>query len=466
MGVNFKSVICEFYGMSGAIAGDGVSLFVRDRMFLYQNLLDGFCVLPNARRVESFSFHNHHLWYLQKGDDHIYCDKGVVSEFNSRALAEAYAAVSGKCFGLVFDDEDYKKSYVELVDLNKRVSHKFYGDISLCGYDGERIAGWADEKIVLFKDDFDEQWRYDVADFESLDGLYGYRQKAELYRDFVLVNLGMYKLTGVGKVVALSVADGHEVWTQQYHSDWALSFLVGDRYYVVAEKRLMVLEPETGRVINDKTLEIEGHFNCYPIDNFLVIWCEELAQIRVLDGATLDEIKRLSIPEPYMPIAANKAILAGNRLAIGLRRKSAVMQPVGEALLLLSLTDDNDSIEIEERPALLEMTLKLTGGEKLHVLTISEPDLYRLMRFASIRLFEIGCATGVNAWGPGPMVDKQHKGKFKLVIDPEGLPDDAEQQLNAWARDLEKDFKALALYPGAGKKYPFSIDITLSQSGN
>lgn len=463
MGVNFKAEIFEFFGMLGSVAGVGGELFVRDRLFLYKSLSGDFEILPNARRVESFSFHNGHLWYKNEGDTQIYCDRGAKGNLNSWALAETYASVKGSCFGLV---SNYPNSYRELVNFDKNVAKRFDKKINNCDYNGKQISGWIGQCIVLLTDALDEQWQYDVTDYESLDGLYSYCQKAELYRDLVLVNLGIHKPTGIGKVVALSISDGHVVWSRDYPGDWALSFLVGDRYYVVAEKQLLVLEPETGRVINDKTLEIERHFNCYPIDNFLVVWCEELAQIRILDGATLDEIKLLSIPEPYMPIAANKAVRAGNRLAIGLRRKSAVMQPVGEALLLLSLTDDNDSIEIEERPALLEMTLKLTGGEKLHVLTISEPNLYRLMRFASIRLFEIGCATGVNAWGPGPMVDKQHKGKFKLVIDPEGLPDDAEQQLNAWARDLEKDFKALALYPGAGKKYPFSIDITLSQSGN
>jgi len=450
--VGYTLYMEEFFGMVSLSYMKNSPLIFNDRSFIYRYGNKSLQVLLPNKNVSAYSWHDSDLWYVFS--DEIIC-ASIGGRSGSSAMAECIYSDDNILVGIerpsIFD------TFLSVIDRNTGDIIKKEGDYFKAGSDGINIVVQGMGEYLCFDVGLGLKWVIDSSEFKPLDKYCNRFHKPYLFRNLCIISLG-YRNTDEGEIVGLCIKTGNKLWSYQYRGCWSTYSIAGDDLFLFYSGRLDVLCPIEGIVKRSMLMEYNEPTLFHSFNNELFAIADNAELLDVYDNNTLLKTNSIPYPELYKPTPSRHPIELNDVLYVEMTRRDRMMSPAGEGLLQVTRSSEN-RVEVETRPAMLISEVKATKNEIIYVITISEPDISRLMRFVAIRLFELGCGTGTHDFGPNNPPDKNHKGKFKLVVDPTGLPDNAEVQLTEWASDLEQNFKELAIRPGAGEKYRFTVDV-------
>ena len=265
-----------------------------------------------------------------------------------------------------------------------------------------------------------------------------------------------------GRVVAFNKEDGTEVWQFIYEGYPEFSFLQNDKYYIVLNGNILMLNPLTGELIQTIKLGLGPEVIIVVMDDKILIGENTNKTLNYYSMAQQEIISSRPLPDGFAFCLAGFPHKSNQYSYFELKQDHPILNYGGTGLLAVPNSGELDEIEVEDRLAMPMMITADAKGEKTYVFTVSCDSLDDIRRLAAITLAEYAYTHGEPAGVPVTEIDKKHKGKMKLAVDKSILPNDAEEKLIEWAADLGAHFAKMAMFPGAGQKHRFTIEIEMS----
>jgi hypothetical protein len=436
-------------------AEDGVGgFYVSDQIALYQRAIGGQVVVKEvAGSHYDLAFHHDLLW-LKCGDN---AARSVDGQYLNAPKYVAYPQAVGTTWVAGAYLDDFFSSYVSRYEISsgKEVSVPTEGYGALDA--DEKFTVLYDESRLSVYDEFlNESWSLEF-DFKHAPMSHLFSRRPYICGEDIVVNLGVS--CGEGQIVCISIANGSIKWIFNYEGSEPISFVHAGKLFVSQHSGIQVICIEAGKTVWETEVTFDWPFMAYPcLDGVLVYGADEAYFI---EGYRDKVGEKVSIPEGYRIAVDVLPMESSDSISLYLEASNRTLSPALSGSLILSRGNSKDSCLTEDLAAMF-MEVADKHGEKTYILTISEPNLDRLIRLGSIKLLEVCCTYGEHTFGTGGLRDKQHKGKIKVVIDREGLPDNAEESLAHWIGSIKKYLRSMAIFPGAGERYKFRIDVELN----
>ncbi|MBQ0753660.1 MAG: hypothetical protein KBT87_05965 [Gammaproteobacteria bacterium] len=449
-----KSVLNRYLGIHCRVE-DGIDgFYISDQIALFQRSRNGSVLIKEVSGGHcDMAFHHDSLW-LKCGDGRSRSLDGECLNA-PQYLAAPQVVGSGWVVGSGIDENF--SCYAACYDVNSRdevsLPTEGYGALDA---NGRNIVSCYNGRLSVYDMNFNRIWSLDF-DYRNLHVDYSISRKPYICGDDVVVNLGIEG--GKGRIICASVSAGLVKWSLDYEGEDIFSFVRNDMLFVSQKSGIRIICVKTGETLKRIDVSFDWPFIAYPcLGGFLVYGADQAYFTGEVDGLTKESVM---IPEGYSILVRSLPVTSSGSASLYLKTKEGTLSPALSGSLILSRGNSKDSCLTEDLAAMF-MEVADKHGEKTYILTISEPDLDRLIRLGSIKLLEICCTYGEHTFGTGGLRDKQHKGKIKVVIDREGLPDNAEESLAHWISSIKKYLRSMAIFPGAGERYKFQIDVELN----
>lgn len=339
-------------------------------------------------------------------------------------------------------------------DVSSEIKKEVSG-LSLSGGDGNFFATYTNGDLFVFDSNLSVLWSQSLDASAFSSDLAFMSNRPFFFQDKVVVNAGL-TLAG-GEIKAFVAKSGDLAWSFKYQGDEATSFLHDGKCYISTPAGIFLIDANSGTFL--------GRFDSplpWPmilsVSSLGFIAHNEKSLVR-LDSENLSAIESLPAPNGFSYRVSTVNPVCDKYYAISLSCDDKTLSPSVSGVLYFSYDSDFSGITCEPEISMLFMEAEDQSGEKIYFFTVSEPDINRLFRLGAIEIIEACCLRGDHTFGSGGACDPKHKGKIRLVIDREGLPDDVEERVEEWIGAITEYLKKMAIYPGAGERYRFAIDV-------
>jgi hypothetical protein len=449
-----KSALNKYLGIHlPVVDGDG-GFYVSDQIALYHRVRSGSVVLKEESGDHyALAFHNDLLW-LQCG---VGAARSLDGRYSSCPRYLASPEVSGKGWVVGAYLDDRYSGHAGRFDIDSGVevttSTDNYGAIDATE---KSIVLYGEGVLAVYDERLSQVWSLEF-DFQGLDLEYWVSERPYICGEYIVVNLGIKE--NRGRIICIPIAGGMTKWSIDYEGGEIFSFVRDGSLFVSQRTGIQIICIKSGKTLRRIDVSFSWPFIAYPcLDGILVYGSDEAYFMENSEGSVRESVL---VPDGYKIRVRNLPVSSTDSVSLYLDTVERTSSPALSAALILS-RGKSESSALKEDLAAMFMEVADKHGEKTYILTISEPDLDRLIRLGSIKLLEICCTYGEHTFGTGGLRDKQHKGKIKVVIDREGLPDDVEESLAHWISSIKKYLHNMAIFPGAGERYKFRIDVELN----
>ncbi len=315
--------------------------------------------------------------------------------------------------------------------------------------------------LIALGDEIEEVWREPLYDGRKLIGL---SYELHTHGSLILFNQGLDRKTRTGCLTALNKTNGSEVWTYQYSVMPEYAFVHEGLYYSIESGVIVSLNPENGEVIAKIDLKLGEQIVLLPIGGYFVIASIKTKKLYLFDVKTHGLNDILDLPEGFC-FSGAQFNLSESHLFVELQSDHPAFGYSTKALLTIPMVngfpDFEEDMRLENRLSMPMMLTEGADGERVYLFTVSCDSLDDLIRLGSIEIFEFACAYGEPVIGPHMNPDVKHKGKVKVVVDSDVLPEGCEETVKEWGKNLSYCLEKSAVFPGAGDQYRFDVQVEL-----
>lgn len=454
------------FGGFGRVASVDTEAFLCDNFGMYVLRRRGITWLAASINFTSWAYLKENLW-VRKDNGEVASLGGKKAELNCQHLARYAGSVDDWTVGVV--TLSWKES--DLVSVNTHTKERFIVEGS---YNGATVgAGFIFAKegkeLCAFNVRLEEKWRAGVYEGRrsSLSGV-GCLNEIYPFEKLVICNAGIDIKSKEGRVVALSVLDGSEIWSYEYSREINYAFLKEDKYYIAEDGCVVVLDARTGIVARKADLNLGVEFVFEPFGKKIIIGSHSEKKLYLYDMVDCLLTAVAKLPEGFNFSMSSFRNVTADTLRFELKADHPTLKYCTGGILTIPLDKGlaglPSAIEVEERLTMPMMLTEDAKGERAYLFTVSCDNLNDLRRLAAIEISEFAYAYGEPVARPIMNPDKKHKGKVKVVVDADVLPKGSEAALVEWARDLTTCLDQLAVFPGAGDQYRFDIQVEMRKS--
>ncbi|WP_413662375.1 hypothetical protein ACG1BZ_14120 [Microbulbifer sp. CNSA002] len=449
-----------FYGDLGKFFKKGSSFLTEDCFAIYEVCGHSVQYINSTATLDNWSYVEDEIIVKSKsGEIHLLQDGKV--DLKNELLVHNPISIKGLYAGVIY--RSWREKYLAVLNLEDDDCLKIKGGYIGASTDGNIIFTTEGRCLLAFDLKLEMKWSVDLfsnRDYRTLNvgklsGLY-------FIDDLVVVNRGLVYGEDIGQVIALSRNRGEVVWEYTYQGEPEFSFMEGDKYFLVLNGNIIVLNGITGEFIQSIELGLGNEIIVFPNGNDILVGSNKT---RILYRYSLAADRLISIgklPNDCKFCLAGLPYETDENICIQLRLDHPTLKFARSGLLVVEKDCFGGRIDTEKQLASSLLVTEDSLGERVYLVKISCNSIDDLRRLGAVLIAEYAYTYGEPSGVPLMTPDKSHKGKIKVVVDRDALPSDAEEKLRVWVDNLSENFAKMAIYPGAGQDYQFSIDIELS----
>ncbi|MCP5076952.1 MAG: PQQ-binding-like beta-propeller repeat protein, partial [Psychromonas sp.] len=367
--------------------------------------------------------------------------------------SDKYVAALVKTEFMEYQLELYSYVANKAVNIESECSPKLFFDSNLI------CQVLAENKIVSFNEQLQEQWRFELENYDNGKKVFAYQQ-------LVIFPVGEYQNSKQSCIFALDAQTGVERWRFEFDTffggpmggDVTYCALLESYLAVSNKKQILLLNPKTGELARTIKVSRVVPTVCQQLDNKLIVGLGQTGKLEVYDIDSGKKLSTLVISDKYTFNFRRLVIKENNKLYFSMYRDDGEYTYAGEALAEVVLAADNSVIN---EPALDYQIEELRDNKRnlSHLIAVNESDLGRIQRLLAIAIVELASKVGCHSYSLGKNRVRAHKGHIILKFTNPELPDNALEILTPWAKAIEQDMATVALHPGAGDRHKYQIDV-------